>query len=62
MAVRRLLIVDDDPGFRTVARALLDGETFQVVGEAGTGSAGLIEAVLTRCPRARLPPANDRSG
>ncbi|WP_440069222.1 response regulator [Streptosporangium sp. OZ121] len=48
MATRRLLIVDDDPAFREVARALLDGETFRVVGEAETASAGLAEAARLR--------------
>ncbi|GII96062.1 response regulator [Sinosporangium siamense] len=40
-ARRRLLIVDDDPAFRAVARELLDGEAFHVVSEAATGSAGI---------------------
>ncbi|GAA0424856.1 hypothetical protein Acor_36900 [Acrocarpospora corrugata] len=48
MATRRLLIVDDDPAFRTVARALLDGEAFQVAGDAATGSAALAEVVRLR--------------
>lgn len=38
---RRLLIVDDDPGFRAAARELLDGPAFLTVGEAETGSACL---------------------
>lgn len=32
-----LLIVDDHAGFRSSARALLEAEGFDVVGEAGTG-------------------------
>jgi DNA-binding NarL/FixJ family response regulator len=34
----RVLIVDDHPGFRARARALLESEGFEVVGEAGTGA------------------------
>jgi len=34
----RVLIVDDHPGFRARARALLESEGFEVVGEAGNGS------------------------
>ena len=34
---RSLLIVDDHDGFREVARALLDGAQFEVVGEAADG-------------------------
>ncbi|MEU8382629.1 response regulator [Streptosporangium sp. NPDC048865] len=41
MPPERLLIVDDDPTFRAVARDLLDGERFAVVGEAASGSGGL---------------------
>jgi DNA-binding NarL/FixJ family response regulator len=33
----RVLIVDDHPGFRARARALLESEGFEVVGEAGDG-------------------------
>jgi DNA-binding NarL/FixJ family response regulator len=39
-----LLIVDDHPSFRGTARALLEAEGFDVVGEAEDG-AGAIEAV-----------------
>ena len=35
------LIVDDHPSFRAMARALLEAEGFEVVGEAETGIAGL---------------------
>ena len=37
----RVLIVDDHPSFRAMARALLEAEGFEVVGEAETGVAGL---------------------
>jgi DNA-binding NarL/FixJ family response regulator len=37
------LIVDDHELFRSTARALLEGEGFVVVGEAGTGAAALSE-------------------
>ena len=36
-----LLIVDDHPSFRATARALLESEGYDVVGEAATGVAGL---------------------
>ena len=35
-----VLIVDDHPGFRARARALLESEGFEVVGEAGDGAIG----------------------
>ena len=34
----RVLIVDDHPGFRARARALLESEGFEVVGEAANGA------------------------
>ncbi len=37
----RVLIVDDHPGFRSVARALLERAGFDVIGEAGDGDSGL---------------------
>ena len=37
----RVLVVDDHPGFRHVARALLADEGFDVVGEAEDGAAAL---------------------
>lgn len=40
---RTILIVDDHPGFRRAARALLDAEGFEVVGEAGDGRSALGE-------------------
>lgn len=46
----RLLIVDDHAGFRRVARALLQGDGFDVVAEAADGQEALAEA-------ARVEPA-----
>jgi DNA-binding NarL/FixJ family response regulator len=40
-----VLIVDDHPSFRTVARFLLEAEGYDVVGDAGSGEAGIAEAV-----------------
>lgn len=45
----RVLIVDDHPTFRATARALLESEGFDVVGEAGDG-ASAIEAASTLSP------------
>ena len=42
--MRRILIVDDDARFRTIARALLEAHGFDVVGEAAGGEAGLAAA------------------
>jgi DNA-binding NarL/FixJ family response regulator len=42
--VTTVLIVDDHPSFRATARALLEAEGFDVVGEAGDGSAALRSA------------------
>ena len=36
-----LLIVDDHPSFRATARLLLEGDGYEVVGEAATGTAAL---------------------
>jgi two-component system response regulator EvgA len=36
-----VVIVDDHAGFRAAARALLELEGFEVVGEAGDGASGL---------------------
>jgi DNA-binding NarL/FixJ family response regulator len=36
-----VLIVDDHPAFRAAARKLLEGEDFEVVGEAADGTSGL---------------------
>lgn len=43
-----VLIVDDHDGFRITARALLEAEGFDVVGEAATGVAGLRAAAELR--------------
>jgi DNA-binding NarL/FixJ family response regulator len=40
----RVLIVDDHPSFRALARALLLAEGYEVVGEAETGVAALRQA------------------
>ena len=39
--VPRVLVVDDSVGFRRLARRVLGGEGFEVVGEAADGLAGL---------------------
>jgi DNA-binding NarL/FixJ family response regulator len=44
-----VLIVDDHAGFRLAARALLEAEGFDVVGESATGYEGL-EAVIRLRP------------
>jgi DNA-binding NarL/FixJ family response regulator len=43
-----VLIVDDHPGFRSAARALLEAEGFEVVGEAADGESGLAAAERLR--------------
>ena len=48
-----LLIVDDHPSFRTTARALLEADGFEVVGEAVDG-AGAIEAARRLHPEVVL--------
>jgi DNA-binding NarL/FixJ family response regulator len=48
-----VLIVDDHEGFRASARALLEAEGFEVVGEAADG-AGAIEAVAILRPNVVL--------
>lgn len=42
-----VLIVDDNAAFRAAARALLEAGGYRVVGEAGTGEAGITQALLT---------------
>jgi DNA-binding NarL/FixJ family response regulator len=42
---RRVLVVDDHPSFRRCARALLDTEGFEVVGEAEDGATAVSLAV-----------------
>jgi DNA-binding NarL/FixJ family response regulator len=39
-----LLIVDDHDGFRAVARALLEGDRFEVVGEASDGASAVAQS------------------
>jgi DNA-binding NarL/FixJ family response regulator len=41
---RSVLIVDDHPGFRAAARALLEDAGFDVVGEAADGASALATA------------------
>jgi DNA-binding NarL/FixJ family response regulator len=38
----RVLIVDDHPSFRASARAILESDGFEVVGEADSGASALI--------------------
>lgn len=45
---RSVLIVDDHEEFRRHARALLEAEGFDVVGEASDGESALIEAARLR--------------
>jgi DNA-binding NarL/FixJ family response regulator len=40
---RTVLIVDDHPSFRATARALLESEGFEVVGEAKDGHEALVQ-------------------
>lgn len=42
--MRTILIVDDSPGFRLQARALLEADGFEVVGESVDGGTGLAAA------------------
>jgi two-component system, chemotaxis family, chemotaxis protein CheY len=39
-----VLVVDDHEGFRTEARAVLEGDGFEVVGEAGTAADAIAAA------------------
>ena len=43
-----MLIVDDHPGFRSAARAVLEADGFDVVGEAADGKSGLAAAARLR--------------
>ena len=43
-----VLIVDDHPGFRSAARAVLEADGFEVVGEAADGESGLAAAERLR--------------
>ena len=49
-----VLIVDDHPAFRSLARALLESEGFEVVGEAEDGAAA-IAAVAVSYTHLTLP-------
>jgi DNA-binding NarL/FixJ family response regulator len=46
--VRTVLVVDDHPSFRKTARALLESEGFEVVGEAADGASALEAAKSLR--------------
>lgn len=58
-----MLIVDDHAGFRTLARRLLDGDGWSVVGEAPDGASG-VEAATRLHPELVLLDLNlpDGSG
>jgi DNA-binding NarL/FixJ family response regulator len=43
-----VLIVDDHPAFREMARAMIQGDGFEVIGEAGDGIQARALAVATR--------------
>jgi len=45
---RSVLIVDDHPEFRRIARALLEADGFDVVGEAVDGESAVTEAARLR--------------
>jgi DNA-binding NarL/FixJ family response regulator len=45
---RTVLIVDDHEGFRRTARALLEADGFEVVGEAADGASAIAEATRLR--------------
>jgi DNA-binding NarL/FixJ family response regulator len=60
--VTRILIVDDHPSFRASARAVLEAEGFDVVGEADDGASAIV-ATRTLAPDVilldvHLPDAN----
>jgi DNA-binding NarL/FixJ family response regulator len=42
--MNRILIVDDNAGFRVQARALLEADGFDVIGESADGRSGLSDA------------------
>ena len=56
---RTVLIVDDHPSFRASARAMLESEGFDVVGEAADGASALdaVRGARTRRRAARRPAA-----
>ena len=43
--VNTILIVDDNAGFRSFARAILEAEGFVVIGESGDGGSGVRDAL-----------------
>lgn len=43
-----VLVVDDHDGFRAEARAMFEGEGFEVVGEAADGAGALVAAARLR--------------
>jgi DNA-binding NarL/FixJ family response regulator len=45
---RRLLIIDDHAEFRSLARAVLEAEGFDVVGEAEDGESGVAQSARLR--------------
>jgi DNA-binding NarL/FixJ family response regulator len=45
---QRVLVVDDHPSFRATARALLEAEGYEVVGEAADGMSAIEEAKRLR--------------
>jgi CheY-like chemotaxis protein len=53
----RVLIVDDHARFRAVVRAMLEGEGFDVVGEAGDGRSAVV-AAGSMCPEVVLLDAH----
>ena len=56
-----VLIVDDHAGFRHAARALLEADGYDVIGESATGSEGLEAVAGCARPRAaRRRPARPR--
>jgi DNA-binding NarL/FixJ family response regulator len=60
---RAVLVVDDDPAFRDLARRLLSALGLAVVGEAGTADAGLAAAIKLRPDAALVDVAlPDRDG
>jgi DNA-binding NarL/FixJ family response regulator len=45
---KSVLLVDDHPGFRAEARAMLEAESYDVIGEAATGATALDQAARLR--------------
>jgi DNA-binding NarL/FixJ family response regulator len=45
---RSVLLVDDHAGFRAEARAMLEGDSFDVIGEAANGAAAVDQASRLR--------------